>query len=68
MFNCTHSYAVLQIKGKDISESTEVPMHELENKAKELNIFDLRPFYASQIFKSHGFSINETRQVIVKTY
>ena len=50
------------------TETTEVFMHELENKAKELNIFDLRPFYSSGIFKNHGMKVDLDKRLIIKTY
>jgi hypothetical protein len=43
-------------------------MHELENKAKELNIYDLRSFYASNVFKSHGLTADLENRLIIKTY
>lgn len=47
---------------------TEVPLNDLENKAKDLNIFDLKPFYQSAVFKKRGFHVDERKQVVVKTY
>lgn len=43
-------------------------MNELENKAKELNIFDLRPFYSSPIFRDQGFRVDDEAQIVIKTY
>jgi DNA replication licensing factor MCM2 len=56
-------------KLKNVStDSTEVFINELEHRAKELNIFDLKPFYKSALFRNHGLRIDERRQVIVKQY
>jgi hypothetical protein len=43
-------------------------MSEFENKAKEVGIFDVRPFYNSSIFKSHGMHVQYDKKLIVKTY
>eukprot|EP01038_Epipyxis_sp_PR26KG_P005040 gene5040-7031_t len=50
------------------SNTTEVFIYDLENRAKELNIFDLRPFFKSNTFKNHHLHVEEERGVIVKTY
>lgn len=46
----------------------EVWLNDLKNKAKELNIHDLTPFFASKLFVSHGFAIDENRGVIIKSF
>lgn len=43
-------------------------MTELENKAKEMHVHDLRPFYQSSIFKNHGMSVNYDKKIIIKSY
>lgn len=53
---------------KNTKLETEVYINDLENRAKELNIFDLRPFYNSLIFKNHGMSVDERSGLIVKRY
>lgn len=35
----------------------EVPLSELEERAAELRIYDIRPFLASQLFRSHGLVV-----------
>jgi hypothetical protein len=68
------SSSLLQLKSRngwsenDMAGQTEVFINELENRAKDLNIFDLRPFYRSTIFRNHGLRVDERRQVIVKFY
>ena len=44
---------------------TRVYMQDLEKRAKDINIYDLRPFYDSAIFRNHGFRIDDIEQVIV---
>jgi hypothetical protein len=43
-------------------------MDDLENRAKTLNIFDLRPFYNSPLFKNYGLALDETTRMIIKTF
>jgi hypothetical protein len=43
-------------------------MSDLENRARELNVFDLRPFYSSTIFADRGFHADSVNSLIVKTY
>ena len=50
------------------TDSTEVFMHDLENKARELNVYDLQPFYRSALFRNHGLRLDDKRQLIVKQY
>lgn len=35
----------------------EVPLSELEERAAELRIYDIRPFLASQLFRGHGLVV-----------
>lgn len=34
-----------------------MPLSELEERAAELRIYDIRPFLASQLFRSHGLVV-----------
>lgn len=47
---------------------TEVFIRDLLSRAKELAVYDLRPFYQSSLFKQLGFVVQESRGVITKTY
>ncbi len=58
----------MQIKSGRLNASVEVSMEELETKARELNVFDLKPFYNSILFKQLGFHIDLRYHIIVKTY
>ena len=51
-----------------MNDTVEVPIDDLESKARELNIYDLKAFYTCSIFKKLGFHVDSYRQVIVKTY
>ena len=48
--------------------NTEIYISSLENKAKELNIFDLQSFYNSSLFRNHGMEVDLQRGIITKTY
>jgi len=54
--------------GRGASKETIVPISSLEKRAKDVNIYDLNPFFASQTFKKHNFSIDARNNMIVKTY
>ena len=58
----------IQIKTGTVCSEVEVPLEELEVKARELNIFDLSPFFESSAFKRLGFSIHPIYPFIVKKY
>lgn len=45
--------------------SVTVYMADLEKRAKDVNIYDLRPFYDSALFKNLGFTVDPRRQTII---
>lgn len=47
---------------------TEVHTTALESRAKELNIYDLRPFYKSSMFRNHGLILDDVNHIIIKKY
>lgn len=53
---------------RNTSKDTEVFITDLENRARDLNIFDLSPFFGSVLFKNFRMRVDRTRGVIVKTY
>ena len=53
---------------KSTNDRTEVHLIALENRAKDLNIHDLRPFYKSSLFRNHGLKLDEINQLIIKQY
>lgn len=44
----------------------EVMERDLAERAKQIDIRDLKPFYESGIFKENGFSYNSEKKVIVQ--
>jgi hypothetical protein len=60
--------SLLQLRYKKAAETVKIYMDDLENRAKTLNIFDLRPFYTSLLFKNYGLSLDEGTRMIIKTF
>lgn len=57
-----------QLKYNSTADSVKVYMVDLENKAKSLNIFNLRDFYKSNMFTNHGFRYDDENKEIIKTF
>jgi hydrogenase maturation factor len=57
----------LQIR-RVVNDRTDVYMDALEGRAKDLNIYDLKPFYQSALFRNHGLRVNELTRIITKIY
>jgi DNA replication licensing factor MCM2 len=58
--------AIQQRMNKQSKEMTvHVYIEEFENRARIMNIYDLRPFYASAIFRSHGMRLDVGKGCIV---
>jgi hypothetical protein len=53
---------------RNASKETEVFITDLENRARDLNIFDLTQFFNSALFKSFRLQVDRARGVIIKTY
>lgn len=50
------------------SQSTiEISERDLIERARQINISDLKPFYESRIFKMNNFSYDQKRKVIIHT-
>lgn len=57
-----------QLRYHTVKETVEVFVDDLEKRARELNIFDLRPFYQSALFRHHGLRLDTDANLIVKTF
>ncbi|SPC66659.1 probable DNA replication licensing factor (nimQ) [Ustilago sp. UG-2017b] len=57
-------------RGGAASSSTvvTVPVSELETRAKEVDVFDIRPYLASKLFHTNGYTFNPTDRSITKTF
>eukprot|EP01031_Cornospumella_fuschlensis_P031068 gene31068-37548_t len=53
---------------KDSSNVTEVYVEALGNRAKELKVWDLQPFFRSALFRNSGFELDSQKGVIRKYY
>lgn len=45
-----------------------IPTNDLENKAREVNVYDLRPFFRSAAFTTHGYTIDYANRCIIKKF
>lgn len=52
---------------ENIPKVIPIDMNDLELRAKELNIYDLRPFYSSRLFTGNGFQLDSAQKTILKT-
>jgi DNA replication licensing factor MCM2 len=53
-------------KGPNVTE-VEVLEKDLQERAKQINIFDLKAFFDSEIFKNNGFIYDAKRKIILQT-
>jgi len=53
---------------KTEQEVVEINESELVNKARQINIQNLQPFFASEIFKANNFSYDSTRKIILQQF
>ncbi|KAK0532461.1 MCM DNA helicase complex subunit [Tilletia horrida] len=54
--------------GADGTTRVTVPLTELELRARELEIFDVRPFLRSRLFAANGYAFDERERTIGKTF
>ncbi|GIY51642.1 DNA replication licensing factor mcm2 [Caerostris darwini] len=47
-----------------VMETVEVPEKEFQEKARQINIHNLVPFYGSEVFKAHNFIHDKKKKVI----
>ncbi len=45
-----------------------VPVAELETRAKEVDVFDIRPYLGSKLFHANGYTFNAADRSITKTF
>lgn len=57
-----------QLKHHYAESTAEVYVTDLEKKAVQHGIYDLRPFFCSRIFRDRGMHVDERRAVIVKSF
>lgn len=61
----THQRSKFGVKSSD---RIEIPVSQLETKARELDIVSLHSFFESKHFRSNGFILDGLRKVIIKDY
>ncbi|KXS20072.1 MCM-domain-containing protein [Gonapodya prolifera JEL478] len=55
-------------KDTDLPEELEMDTEDFEARARELNIFDVRPFYTSALFRSGGFRFDAAKRQLIKSF
>jgi DNA replication licensing factor MCM2 len=66
LMNDAEKYQRAQQSGT--TEVVQVFISDLQKRASDLNIFDLKPFFNSKVFKSYGMEVNERSGMIVKRF
>jgi DNA replication licensing factor MCM2 len=68
MFRKEQMYQIIRLRQRNQSEaaleSLQVPIEELESRARERRIYDLTEFYGSKTFRDAGYVYDATRSVI----
>ncbi|EPQ31754.1 uncharacterized protein PFL1_01086 [Pseudozyma flocculosa PF-1] len=54
--------------GEDDEMVITVPVSELETRAKEVEVYDVRPFLASKLFSANGYTYNAAERSITKRF
>jgi DNA replication licensing factor MCM2 len=70
MFRNEQMYQVIRMRQKgqeEEIESLEVPLDELESKARERRIYDVSEFCKSEVFQEAGYVLDERRRVISRS-
>jgi DNA replication licensing factor MCM2 len=70
MFRNEQMYQVIRMRQKgqeEEIESLEVPLDELESKARERRIYDVSEFCKSGVFQEAGYVLDERRRVISRS-
>lgn len=52
----------------EMPTTVTVPLSELETRAKELDLYDVRPFLLSRVFKANGYVYSEADGTITKRF
>lgn len=58
--------AYIRCKDGPSATHVEVMERDLIERAKQLDIYDLKPFYESDVFKKNGFSYDPQRRVLLQ--
>ena len=71
MFRNEQMYQVIRMRQKGDTEeieSLEVPLEELESRARERRIYDVSEFCKGEIFQEAGYVLDERRRVISRSF
>jgi DNA replication licensing factor MCM2 len=71
MFRKEQMYQVIRLRQKnqseDLLETLEVPVDELESRARERRIYDIQEFCRGEAFTEAGYYLDESRGVITRS-
>uniref|UniRef100_A0A7R9ZL89 DNA helicase n=1 Tax=Craspedostauros australis TaxID=1486917 RepID=A0A7R9ZL89_9STRA len=71
MFRKEQMYQVIRLRQKNLSEdlldTLEIPLDELESRARERRIYDIMEFCRGESFTENGYRLDEARGVIVRS-
>ncbi|KAI8996853.1 MCM2/3/5 family-domain-containing protein [Pilobolus umbonatus] len=65
---CREKRRILQLKSKSVARNVEISIKDLEEKARQMEIFDISPFLQSDLFKKNSYTVDQERKLIVKNY
>ena len=46
--------------------TVEILQRDLQDRARQINVTDLKPFYESRLFKTNNFAYDQKRKVIIQ--
>jgi DNA replication licensing factor MCM2 len=64
LFRDAEKLAMVKQRNNGGEVAVHVYIEEFENRAKIMNIYDMRPFYASSVFRNHGMRLNSAKGLI----
>mmetsp|Transcript_14833 Transcript_14833/g.16462 ORF Transcript_14833/g.16462 Transcript_14833/m.16462 type:complete len:320 (-) Transcript_14833:840-1799(-) len=69
LFRNEQMYQIIRMRQKGMKEDDfllEIPLEELEGKARERRMYDLSGFLNSKVFVEAGYALNKTRRIITR--
>lgn len=61
-------YRYYHFKHKSAPKQITIKITELEERAKELEVYDIHPFFSSAVFKTNGYTLDSSRTNIIKSF
>lgn len=51
-----------------VSQETSIYINDLENRARELQVFDLQSFFESKLFEDSGLTVDLSKGIIIRIF